>query len=132
MAVTIADLIAQRESIKNKRKERYDLETSIGTITVKQPTIKLIEETLRIEGGGRQSDIELIYESVVDPNLKDKDLQQAYGCTAPSDIVPMLFQTGEIGAISSAIPAAAAACHASSCVSAFVPIMFVKISPCMS
>lgn len=103
MAVTIADLIAQREQIKNKRKNTYDLETSIGVITVKQPTAKLIEETLKIEGSGRQSDIELIYESVVEPNLKDKDLQQAYGCTVPSDIVPMLFQTGEIGAIAVAI-----------------------------
>ncbi|MBR1728844.1 MAG: hypothetical protein IJ728_04905 [Selenomonadaceae bacterium] len=103
MAVTIADLIAQREQIKNKRKNTYDLETSIETITVKQPSIKLIEETLKIEDGGRQSDIELIYESVIAPNLKDKDLQQAYGCTAASDIVPMLFQTGEIGAIAAAI-----------------------------
>ena len=101
MAVTIADLIAKRDEFKNKRKERYDLETSIGTITVKQPTIKIIEENLKIEG--RQGDVELIYECVVEPNLKDKDLQQAYGCIAPSDIVPMIFKTGEIGAIASAI-----------------------------
>ena len=103
MAVTIAELISQREQIKNEKTNTYDLNTSIGTITVKQPTTKLIDETLRIEGGGRQSDIELIYESVIEPNLKDKDLQQAYGCTAPSDIVSKLFKTGEIGAIASAI-----------------------------
>ena len=103
MAVTVAELISQRDKIKNRRKELYDLETSIGTITIKQPTAKIIDETLKIEGGGRQSDIELIYESVIEPNLKDKDLQQAYGCTAPSDIVPMLFKTGEIGHIASAI-----------------------------
>ena len=103
MAVTIADLIAQRDQIKNKRKELYDLETSIGTITIKQPSLKTIEETLKIDNGGRQGDIELIYESVVDPNLKDKDLQNAYECTAPSDIVPMLFKTGEIGALAATI-----------------------------
>ena len=45
-AVTIADLIAQREQFKQKRKDLYDLETSIGTITVKQPTVKLVDETL--------------------------------------------------------------------------------------
>ena len=103
MAVTVADLIAHREQIKNKRKNTYDLETSIGTITVKQPTAKLIDETLKIKDDGRQSDIELIYESVIEPNLRDKDLQQAYGCVVPSDIVPILFQTGEIGAIAAAI-----------------------------
>ena len=102
MAVSIAELIANRDQIKNKRKETYDIDTSIGTITVKQPSVKLIEDVLKIEGG-RQSDIELIYESVIEPNLKDKDLQQAFGCTAPSDIVPLLFKAGEIGSIASAI-----------------------------
>lgn len=58
---------------------------------------------MKIEGGGRQSDIELIYDSVIEPNLRDKDLQQAYGCAVPSDIVPLLFKTGEIGSIASAI-----------------------------
>ena len=62
-----------------------------------------IRIVIKIEGGGRQTDIELIYESVIAPNLKDKDLQQAYGCGAPSDIVPLLFKTGEIGSIASAI-----------------------------
>ena len=75
----------------------------ILTITVKQPTVKLIDEVMKIEGDGRQSDIELIYESVTEPNLKDKNLQEAYGCVAPSDIVPMLFKAGEIGSIASAI-----------------------------
>ena len=59
--------------------------------------INLIEDVMKIEGGGRQSDIELIYDSVTDSNLKDKDLQQAYGCAVPSDIVPLLFKTGKIG-----------------------------------
>lgn len=103
MAITVAELIAQREVIRNKRKETYDLDTSIGTITIRQPSLKLIEDVMKIESGGRQTDIELIYESVIAPNLKDKDLQKAYGCVAPSDIVPLIFQTGEIGSIASAI-----------------------------
>lgn len=102
MAVTIAELIANRDQIKSKRKEIYDIDTSVGTIVVKQPNVKLIEDVLKMDSG-RQSDIELIYESVVEPNLKDKDLQQAFGCVAPSDIVPLLFKAGEIGMIASAI-----------------------------
>ena len=62
-----------------------------------------IRIVIKLEGGGRQTDIELIYESVIAPNLKDKDLQQAYGCGALSDIIPLLFKTGEIGSIASAI-----------------------------
>lgn len=102
MAVTIADLIARRDEFKNKRKELYDLKTSIGTITIKQPSIKQIDEILKMENG-RQGDIELIYDCTVEPNLRDKDLQAAYGCVVPSDIVPMIFKAGEIGTIASAI-----------------------------
>ena len=102
MAVTVADLIARREEIKNKRKDRYDIETSIGTIIVKQPTLRMIDDILKGQDN-RQNDIELIFETVIEPNLKDKDLQQAYGCTIPSDIVPMIFKPGEVGALARAI-----------------------------
>ena len=100
MALTVADLIARRDEIKKGRKNLYDIETSIGTITVKPPTLKLMDE---FSGYGRQNDIELIFETTVAPNLKDKDLQQSYACAVPSDIVPMLFKAGEIGAIARAI-----------------------------
>ena len=80
MAVTVADLIARREEIKNKRKDRYEIETSIGTIIVKQPTLRMIDDILKGQDN-RQNDIELIFETVIEPNLKDKDLKQAYGCT---------------------------------------------------
>ena len=102
MAVTVADLIARREEIKNKRKDRYDIETSIGTIIVKQPTLRMIDDILKGQDN-RQNDIELIFETVIEPNLKDKDLQQAYGCTIPSDIVPMLFKPGEVSALARTI-----------------------------
>ena len=101
MALTVADLIARRDEIKNGRKNLYDIETSIGTITVKPPSLKVMDEV--VGHGGRQNDIELIFETTVTPNLKDKDLQQAYACAVPSDIVPMLFKAGEIGAIARAI-----------------------------
>ena len=74
MAVTVADLIARREEIKNKRKELYDIETSVGTLIVKPPTTKLLDDILKGQDN-RQNDIELIFETVVEPNLKDKDLQ---------------------------------------------------------
>ena len=102
MAVTVADLIARREEIKNKRKELYDIETSVGTIIVKPPTMKLLDDILKGQDN-RQNDIELIFETVVEPNLKDKDLQQAYGCEVPTDIVPMIFKPGEVSALARAI-----------------------------
>lgn len=38
----------------------------------------------------------LIYTIVKEPNLKDKELQSAYECTEPSDIVPAIFTDGEM------------------------------------
>lgn len=102
MAVTVADLIAKREEIKNKRKNLYDIETSIGTITVKQPTVQMVDDMLKAKDG-RQGDIDFVFDAVVEPNLKDTKLQEAFGCTAPSDIVPILFKPGEISQIVRAI-----------------------------
>ncbi len=102
MAVTVTDLIAKREEIKNKRKNLYDIETSIGTIVVKQPTIKSVDELLQSKDG-RQGDIDFVFEMVVEPNLKDTKLQEAFACAVPSDIVPILFKPGEISQIVRAI-----------------------------
>lgn len=33
---------------------------------------------------------------VKEPNLKDKELQDAFGCTSPMDIVEVIFKAGEI------------------------------------
>ncbi|MEG0258469.1 MAG: hypothetical protein RR595_05775 [Lysinibacillus sp.] len=38
----------------------------------------------------------LIYTIVKEPNLRDKELQEAYECKEPTDIVPALFTDGEM------------------------------------
>lgn len=37
MAISVKELIEQKEKIEGNKKILYDIETSIGTITVKQP-----------------------------------------------------------------------------------------------
>ena len=102
MAVTIQELIGKRESIKAKKKALYDMETSIGTITVKAPTASIVassfEITERVEANKY-----IILECTVEPNLKAAELQQAYECLEPLDIVSALFPVGEIGRISDEI-----------------------------
>ena len=43
-------------------------------------------------GAGRN----LIYSIVSEPNLKDKELQKAFECEEPTDIVPAIFTDGEM------------------------------------
>ena len=45
----------------------------------------------------------IILECTVEPNLKAAELQQAYECLEPLDIVSALFPVGEIGRISDEI-----------------------------
>ena len=99
MAVSIQELIEQKEKIQAAKKQQYDLETSIGTVTIKVPTRSFVAEASKLEDGG-ESDKYLLLNTIVSPNLKDTNLQQAYGCAEPTDIVDALFEPGEIAAIS--------------------------------
>ena len=100
MAVSIEELIEMKEAVAAAKKETYDMETSIGVITVKNPTAAMVLESKATEGDG---DAYLVLNCVVSPNLKDAKLQEAYGCVEPTDIVRKLFDAGEMTRIAVAI-----------------------------
>lgn len=52
MAVSIEELIEMKEAVAAAKKETYDLETSIGVITVKKPTAAMVLESKATEGDG--------------------------------------------------------------------------------
>ena len=104
-AITIGELIAQREEIQSNKNHLYDIETSIGTITIKQPSSSLIAEVGNMKG--LMSDEYLILKTCIEPQLTDKDLQEAYQCINPTDICEKLWKVGEIRRISNAIMDAA-------------------------
>lgn len=41
----------------------------------------------------------LVYTVVAEPNLRNKELQEAYGCKEPFEIVKKIFEEGEMGDI---------------------------------
>lgn len=100
MAISIADLIAKKEDIEKAKKAKYDIKTSIGTLTVKKPTAALVAEANELDDGSEEY---LIINSVVEPDLKEPQLLKAYGCVEPTDIVHKLFDAGEIVALSRTI-----------------------------
>lgn len=51
------------------------------------------------EEQAKNADAYMVYSMVKEPNLKDKDLQKAYGCVEPTDIVEKIFTFGEVGYI---------------------------------
>lgn len=99
MAISVKELLEQKEKIEGNKNTLYDIETSIGTITVKQPTASFVADIIDLA----DSDKLMILDNVVEPNLKDKDLQKAYNCIEPTDIVEKLFKAGEVNNIALAI-----------------------------
>lgn len=97
MAVSISDLIAKREEIKERKAQKMTIMTSIGEVVAKKPSAYLMAEAFGLDEGG---DEYLVYNCIEELNLKDKELQEAYDCHDPIDIVNKLFDFGEIKGIS--------------------------------
>lgn len=99
------------ELIKNKDKYRADKEYTEnvyverlgGEITIKKPSRSLCLEAIDLatdESLQGKSDVHVVYNCCVEPNLKDKELQLAYGCKEPDEIVEKIFTPGEISQLS--------------------------------
>ena len=49
MAVSIKELIAKKEALTQRKKQKYDIETSAGVLTVKMPSRAHVAELLKLE-----------------------------------------------------------------------------------
>ena len=74
---------------KNDVHDFQDVGTSIDPALPKDQIEKIHEEN------GHN----LIYTVVSEPNLRDKELQEAYGCKEPSEIVKKIFEEAEMSDI---------------------------------
>lgn len=97
--LTIQDLLKQKEDLKTKKNQTRELYVPSldGTIIVKMPTRDQCVTAMSMDTSN--GDVFVVYECVVSPNLKDKELQKEFGCAEPTDIVTELFQPGEITSI---------------------------------
>ena len=98
--ITLQELIRRKEqqleSNKTpKRKELY-ISSLDGTVTVESPTAALAKDAQEMDKG----DVYIVYQCMVDPCLKSKELQKEYGCVEPMEIVELVFAPGEIPQIS--------------------------------
>lgn len=105
--LTIKDLIENKEKYTKEKKRTQELyvESIDATITIEKPERSLVLDAIELaedenhEGNG---DDFLVYNMVKEPNLKDKELQKAYGCVEPIDIVHEIFDVGTITSIAQA------------------------------
>jgi hypothetical protein len=100
--LTLTDLIKNADKIKARKKETKELyiKEMDATITIMKPDRETILDSYDMEEP--DGNLYLVYECVVDPNLKDQELQNAYGVTG-YDIVDEIFDPGVADAISKEI-----------------------------
>lgn len=103
--VTVKSLLAKKEELKNKKKQTLTLyvESLGGEITVEEPSRALSMEAIGMSQDpvtADKADAHMVYNCVVEPNLRDPELQQEFGCVEPTDIVDMIFRAGDIVSIS--------------------------------
>lgn len=99
--LTLTDLIQNKEKfqVKNKETEELYIERFDATVTIEKPERSLVLEALSMAEDKEQStkaDAFLVYNIMVEPNLKDKELQKEFGCVEPTDIVEKIFEPGEV------------------------------------
>ncbi len=100
--LTISDLI-NKVSDKSKKAEKIEIyiKSMDKTILAIEPNNELLLDSLDVaRDNAHEGDLHLIYNSVIEPNLKDSSLHNAYNITRPIEIVDKVFTLGEIANIS--------------------------------
>ena len=96
--LTLAELLRRKEQMLESKKVKKTQDLYIksidATITIEEPTGALCRDANDMEPG--EGDKYMCYECIVEPNLKDAEVQKQFGCTNPMDIVDVIFAPGEI------------------------------------
>ena len=94
--ITLDELLKRKEQMleskKKKKTKSLYVKSLDGTITIESPTGDLARDAQELDNG----DAYLVYSCVTEPCLKSKELQQAFGCVEPMEIVEKIFDVGEI------------------------------------
>lgn len=94
--ITLQELIRRKEQMLESKKKKQTKELYIksldGCITIESPSADLAKDSQESENG----DVYMVYSSVIEPCLKSKELQEAFGCVEPMEIVEKIFAPGEI------------------------------------
>lgn len=91
--LTIEELIKRKSEITSEKESKTStliINDLGGDIKIKEVDYGFFNECIQIMDNDK-CNIKLIYNGVIEPNLKDQTLQDAYGCTEPYDIVQAIF-----------------------------------------
>lgn len=94
--VTLQELIRRKEQMLEAKRipktANLYIKSLGGTITIESPTAALAKDAQEMDNG----DAYMVYSCVTEPCLKSRELQEAFGCIDPMEIVDKIFEPGEI------------------------------------
>lgn len=95
--LTIQELVSRKEQMLGSKKQKKTKDLYVksldGVITIVEPDAALARDAQEMEESG---DAYIVYSCVTEPCLKSKELQEAFGCVEPMEIVEKIFDVGEI------------------------------------
>lgn len=99
--LTVTDLMKNKEryQVKENVTEEVFIDRLDASATIRKPERSLCIEAMQMAHDPNlvsKSDAFIVYNVIVEPNLKDKELQKEFGCVEPTDIVEKIFEPGEI------------------------------------
>lgn len=103
--LSVTDLMKEKEKyqVKDDVTEAVLVERLGAEVVLRKPEKSLCVDTMKMgrdENNDTDADEYMVYNTMVEPNLKDQDLQKEFGCTLPTDIVSKIFEPGEIAQLS--------------------------------
>lgn len=103
--LSVTDLLKEKEKyqVKDDVTETVIVERLGVEVVLRKPEKSLCVDTMKMardENNDTDADVYMVYNTMVEPNLKDAELQKEYGCTLPTDIVAKIFDPGEIEQLS--------------------------------
>ena len=97
----LEDLINKAGETKGDKYVEIYIKRLDATIKAKEPDNTLILEAIDIlKENAHESDLHLVYNSIVEPNIKDSILHDTYNVSRPVEILDEIFTLGEISNIS--------------------------------
>lgn len=102
--LNIGDLIKEKAKYKlggENKTATLMMERLNANVIIEIPDVTLCMDAMNQNSDetGKKADDYLVYTIMQEPNLKDKELQKAYECDEPTDILEQIFTRGEIADI---------------------------------
>lgn len=98
--LTLEDIIAKKDQIRDNRAKNVEIyvKSLDGSIVAQLPDRALVADCMEFDDD-MESNVHLVYNCIVEPNLKDKEAQTAFGVHTPKELLQAIISDGEIGYI---------------------------------